>query len=99
MMPSVEFRKMHGLGNDFVVLDARSRALPLAAPAIRALADRHTGIGFDQLIILEPPREPGADAFMRILNADGGEAGACGNATRCVATLIMAETGRDRVAI
>jgi diaminopimelate epimerase len=99
MMPSVEFRKMHGLGNDFVVLDARSRAIPIAAPAIRALADRHTGIGFDQLIILEPPREPSADAFMRILNADGGEAGACGNATRCVAVLIMAETGRDRVAI
>lgn len=99
MMASVEFRKMHGLGNDFVVLDARSRAIPLTVPAIRALADRHTGIGFDQLILLERPREPGADAFMRILNADGGEAGACGNATRCVATLLMAETGRDRVAI
>lgn len=81
-----EFHKMHGLGNDFVVIDAR--ALPLAMPPARAhaIADRHTGIGCDQLILLEPSAH--ADVKMRIFNADGGEVEACGNATRCVALLL-----------
>jgi diaminopimelate epimerase len=98
-MTALSFRKMHGLGNDFVMLDARPHALGIDAEAARAIADRHTGIGCDQLILLEPPRDGAADVFMRILNADGGEAGACGNATRCVADLIAAETGRDRVTV
>lgn len=81
------FLKMHGLGNDFVVFDARERALTLSAARVRALADRHTGIGCDQLIAIEPPRADG-DAFMRIWNSDGGEVAACGNATRCVAQIL-----------
>lgn len=106
------FLKMHGCGNDFVVLDARGISVldargtgvtPLAPADITparaaALADRHTGIGCDQVIVLEPGGD-GADAAMRILNPDGSEAGACGNATRCVAMLLGAETGRSRLAI
>jgi diaminopimelate epimerase len=82
----VEFTKMHGLGNDFVVLDARARPLPPIDNAIaRALADRRTGIGCDQLILLEPSET--ADFRMRIFNHDGGEVEACGNASRAVALL------------
>jgi diaminopimelate epimerase len=95
----VPFRKMHGIGNDFVVLDQRRDPAPIDAAAARILADRHTGIGCDQLLLLEPPRDPRAQVFMRILNPDGNEAEACGNGTRCVATLIAAETGRRDVAI
>jgi len=94
----VSFRKMHGLGNDFVVLDARAQALPVTEVAARAIGDRHFGIGFDQLILMETPPE-GADVFMRILNPDGSEAGACGNATRCIASLVADEKGRDRVVV
>ncbi len=98
-MRRIAFRKMHGLGNDFVVLDRRRDDIALGAAAARALADRHTGIGCDQLIVLERPRHPAAQAFMRILNADGSEAEACGNATRCVARLIAEESGERRVRI
>ena len=94
----IAFRKMHGLGNDFVVVDARPAALPLTPARIAAIADRHRGVGCDQFITLERP-EAGADVFMRIHNPDGSEAGACGNATRCVASLLMAETGRDQVVV
>ena len=80
------FTKMHGLGNDFVVLDTREQALPPMTPALaRALADRRTGIGCDQLILLDGSDR--ADFRMRIFNADGGEVEACGNATRAVAML------------
>ncbi len=96
---TVPFRKMHGLGNDFVVLDARGRAdLRLTPARAAALADRRTGIGCDQVIVLEPAGA-GADVFMRIRNPDGSEAGACGNATRCVAQLVSAEAGRPRVTV
>jgi diaminopimelate epimerase len=91
------FRKMNGLGNDFVVLDARPRPLPLLPDVARAIADRKEGIGCDQLIVLEPSRK--ADVFMRIFNADGGEVGACGNAARCVAALVAAERGTPAVSI
>jgi diaminopimelate epimerase len=94
----VPFRKMHGLGNDFVVLDARQTDLPISPARAASIADRRFGIGCDQFILLEPGTD-GADVFMRIRNPDGSEAGACGNATRCVAALIAAETGRDRVTI
>jgi len=96
-MGALPFRKMHGLGNDFVVLDARARAIALTPDRARALADRKQGIGCDQLISLEPSTR--ADAFMRIHNADGGEVEACGNATRCIARLLMAESGRDRAVV
>ncbi len=94
---AIPFTKMHGLGNDFVVIDARGGGIDLAAPQIRAIAERRTGIGCDQLITLEPSQS--GDVFMRIHNADGGEVEACGNATRCVALFLMNETGRDRVAV
>jgi diaminopimelate epimerase len=94
---SILFRKMNGLGNDFVVLDARTRPLVLGDDAVRAIADRKEGIGCDQLIALEPSTR--ADVFMRIWNADGGEVGACGNAARCVASLVAAELGEPRVSI
>lgn len=88
----VPFIKMHGLGNDFVVLDARKEALPPVTNRMAsALADRHTGIGCDQLVLLE--RSDQADIRMRIFNSDGGEVGACGNATRAVA-LIHGEEAR-----
>jgi len=91
------FVKMHGLGNDFVVLDARAHALPLEQAAIARLADRRRGVGFDQMITIE--RSGKADAFMRIHNADGGEVESCGNAARCVASLLMHETGKESVSI
>ncbi|MBV1799741.1 diaminopimelate epimerase [Siccirubricoccus sp. G192] len=95
----VPFRKMHGLGNDFVMLDARAADLGMTPARAAALADRRTGIGCDQLILLEPGAPGLADVFMRIRNPDGSEAGACGNATRCVASLLAAETGRRRVVV
>ena len=89
------FIKMHGLGNDFVVLDARATPLPgpMTAQRAAALADRHTGIGCDQLIVLEP--SAAADFAMRIFNQDGGEVEACGNATRAVGLLAG---GKARIA-
>ena len=90
-MTVLPFQKMHGLGNDFVVIDARDRAVPLSLSQRQWIADRRRGIGCDQLIVLEPPRDRLADVFMRIHNPDGGEAGACGNATRCIAAKVMAE--------
>ena len=88
-MTGLPFIKMHGLGNDFVVLDARKRPIALTDAATKAIADRKTGVGCDQLIVLEPPVLAGADAVMRIRNADGGEVEACGNAARCIAHLLM----------
>jgi len=93
------FTKMHGLGNDFVVLDGRAGQLSVDAAAARAIADRRTGIGCDQVLILEPATNGAADLFMRIRNPDGGEAEACGNGTRCVAAMVMGETNTDQVRI
>lgn len=98
-MDSLPFRKMHGIGNDFVVVDARREPVTIGPELARRIADRHRGVGFDQLLVLEPARAPEADVFMRILNADGSESGACGNGTRCVASLLMDEDGRERVAV
>ena len=96
---AIAFRKMHGLGNDFVVVDARDRPLALTPAATAAIADRRTGVGCDQLLVIERPDGDDADVGMRILNADGGEVGACGNGTRCVASMLMEESGRDRARI
>ena len=86
---------MHGCGNDFVVFDERAGPFGLTARRAAAIADRHAGVGCDQFIAIEPsPRGSGADAFMRIRNPDGAEAGACGNAARCVVDLLARETGR-----
>ncbi|WP_210879325.1 diaminopimelate epimerase [Roseovarius autotrophicus] len=86
------FMKMHGLGNDFVVLDGRVRAPALSIALIRAIADRHRGIGFDQLAVISGAER--ADAHLTFYNADGSESAACGNATRCIARHLMAETGK-----
>lgn len=98
-MTALTFTKMHGLGNDFVVFDARQDRLNLTEAEVRAIANRRTGIGCDQLIVMEPAEHSQADVFMRIRNADGGEVEACGNATRCVARLIMAESGAEQTNI
>jgi len=96
--PGIPFTKMQGLGNDFVVLDARDRALKLDGAAARAIADRHTGVGCDQILVIEAPRGR-ADAFLRIRNADGSEAEACGNGARCVAELLMREEAHDHIVL
>ena len=104
-MDGVPFIKMHGLGNDFVIVDARRLDGPgrppfaIGAAAARRIADRRLGVGCDQLIVLGPARNRDAQAFMSIRNADGGASAACGNATRCVAALLMAEGGRDSIHI
>ena len=85
-MTAGEFHKMHGLGNDFVVIDARAAPVTITPARAKAVADRKTGIGCDQLILLEPSAT--ADLKMRIFNADGGEVEACGNATRAVTMLV-----------
>lgn len=92
-MNELRFTKMHGLGNDFVVLDARRDAIDLGEANARAISDRRLGIGCDQILVMEAVANGKADIFMRILNADGSEAEACGNGTRCVAALLMDETG------
>ncbi len=95
----VPFTKMHGCGNDFVVLDERTHPLGLTPGQAAAVCDRRRGIGCDQLVSLEPvPHDPAA-VFMRIRNADGSESGTCGNATRCIAAILAAETGLDRVTV
>jgi diaminopimelate epimerase len=98
MSAPLPFRKMHGLGNDFVVLDGRARAVTLSPTQARAIADRRRGVGCDQILILEAPRGSG-DIFMAIRNADGGQVASCGNGARCVGALLMAETGKDKVMI
>ncbi len=97
MSMALSFIKMHGLGNDFVVLDARTRSVNLSEKTIRAICDRRFGIGCDQLIVMEPSTK--ADVFMRIYNADGSESASCGNATRCVAWLLMEETGKPDIQV
>jgi diaminopimelate epimerase len=81
------FTKMHGLGNDFMVVDGGGADVP-TADVLRRLGDRHTGVGFDQLLWLEPPRSPDADVYYRIFNVDGNEAEQCGNGARCIARFV-----------
>ena len=94
---TIQFRKMNGLGNDFVVFDARRDPVPMTEAWARALADRRNGIGCDQVIVLE--KSPRADVRMRIWNSRGDEVESCGNASRCIADIVMRETARDRVTI
>ena len=84
----IQFTKMHGLGNDFVVIDAVSQHVNLRASQIEKLANRHTGVGFDQLLLIEPPSRPDADFDYRIFNSDGGEVEHCGNGARCFAKFV-----------
>ena len=92
------FRKMHGLGNDFVILDARSAAVTLTPQSAKAIADRRTGVGCDQILIIEPARI-GGDVFISIRNADGGEVASCGNGSRCVARLLLDECSKEEVVL
>ncbi|EYD75128.1 Diaminopimelate epimerase [Rubellimicrobium mesophilum DSM 19309] len=91
------FQKMHGLGNDFVVIDGRGTGLSVTPALARRLGDRHRGVGFDQLALIEDA--PGADLALRFWNADGSESSTCGNATRCIARAEMDRTGKARLAI
>lgn len=92
----LSFMKMHGLGNDFVVLDGRARRITVTPGLARAIADRHRGVGFDQLALIETGE---GDARLTFYNADGSTAGACGNATRCIARFLMDESGKDRLTL
>src|SRR5262245_50713524 len=96
-MPAISFRKMNGLGNEFLSVDARRTPARITPDAIRALGGE-SGIGFDQMITIERSSK-GADAFMRIHNRDGGEVDACGNATRCIGWLLMGESRRSDATI
>lgn len=98
-MTETPFTKMHGLGNDFVVFDARQQPLPLNPDQIRHIADRRLGVGCDQVVVLEPTQQDEAHVFMRLYNADGGEVAACGNATRCVAEIICTELNQSECTI
>lgn len=93
--PGLRFLKMHGLGNDFVIIDARGTENPVTPALARALGDRHRGVGFDQLAVIADGPEPRVTFW----NADGTIAGACGNASRCVAHLLMAESGAPTLAM
>lgn len=93
----MNFRKMHGLGNDFVILDFRDKAETLTPAQIQHICDRNFGIGCDLLTVLEPSES--ADIFARFYNADGSQSAACGNATRCVADIVMREQGTQACTI
>jgi diaminopimelate epimerase len=93
---TVKFAKMHGLGNDFVVIDAVRQTVRLTPEAARQLADRHFGIGCDQILLVEPPRHPEADFQYRIFNADGGEVNQCGNGARCFARFVHEQGLSDK---
>lgn len=84
----MNFSKMHGLGNDFMVIDGITQNVHLSSESIKRLANRHTGIGFDQLLLVEPPYNPDADFHYRIFNADGSEVEQCGNGARCFARFV-----------
>lgn len=96
-MKTLDFLKMQALGNDFIVLDGRKALLNLNPELIKQMANRRFGIGCDQFIVIEASTK--ADAFMRIYNPDGSEAGACGNATRCIADIILKEANKDRIVL
>ncbi len=99
MNKAIAYLKMNGLGNDFVVLDGRKNSISLSAEQIRNISNRQNGIGCDQLIIMENPRQENVDIFMRIYNYDGGQVDACGNATRCIAALMAEELGKNEIII
>ncbi|MGB0466451.1 MAG: diaminopimelate epimerase [Pontibacterium sp.] len=97
----IRFTKMHGLGNDFLVLDLVTQRLKLSPRLVRRLGDRHLGVGFDQLLVVEPPGEPDIDFRYRIYNADGSEVENCGNGARCFAKFVRDKrlTGKDEIAV
>lgn len=96
-MKTLEFTKMQGLGNDFIVIDLRKTPIELTPERVSRMADRRFGIGGDMVIAIDKSER--GDAFMRSINADGSEIEACGNATRCIADVIMQETGKDKIVL
>ncbi|KKC98659.1 diaminopimelate epimerase [Photobacterium halotolerans] len=96
-----QFSKMHGLGNDFMVVDCVTQNIFFSPDAIRRLADRHRGVGFDQLLVVEPPYDPETDFHYRIFNADGSEVSQCGNGARCFARFVSMKglTNKYRIAV
>ena len=96
---TLNFTKMHGLGNDFVIIDAINQSVFLTAEQIQQLADRHTGIGFDQLLLVETASSPDADFRYRIFNADGGEVGQCGNGARCFMQFVHEQGLSDKTTL
>lgn len=99
MQPGRPFIKMHGLRNDFVIIDGRERPYSPLTEEIIHICDRHGGVGADQLLIVEPAKSPGTYAFVRIINIDGQEVEACGNATRCVGWLLLKECDEKEIQI
>lgn len=97
----MKFTKMHGLGNDFVVVDAINQRIALTPKKIRFMANRHTGIGFDQLLVVEKTSQEHADFKYRIFNADGSEVGQCGNGARCFARFVRDKklTDKDEIIV
>ena len=95
----LKFTKMQGAGNDFIVVDATRETAKLDPPTIRKLADRHFGVGFDQLLVVEPPRSAGTDFYYRIFNADGGEVSQCGNGARCFVRYVHDRKLSDKTSI
>jgi diaminopimelate epimerase len=95
----LKFTKMHGLGNDFVVLDATRASIALSRDQLRRIADRHLGIGCDQILQVEPPRQPDTDFYYRIFNADGGEVEQCGNGARCFVRFVREQGLTDKTQI
>ena len=91
------FTKMHGLGNDFVVIDAINQNIDLSPEQIRLIADRHFGVGCDQLLLVEQPVHANADFKYRIFNADGSEVAQCGNGARCFARFVVDKNLTDKV--
>src|SRR5476651_112547 len=95
----LKFTKMHGLGNDFVVLDATRAPIALSRDELRRIADRHFGVGCDQILQVEPPRDPATDFYYRIFNADGGEVEQCGNGARCFVRFVREPGLTDKTEI
>jgi diaminopimelate epimerase len=96
-MKPIIFQKMHGLGNDFVVIDSRDDDLFISTELVKSLADRHCGVGFDQLAVIYKSKKTGAAAKLDFWNCDGSKSATCGNATRCVAKLLMDETKSNEI--
>lgn len=98
-MTQISFKKMHGLGNDFVVVDGRGGLKTPDIKALQAMADRRLGIGCDQILFIRPPKSEGTDVFLEMYNSDGSPLRACGNGTRCVADIIAVETGKAEIVL
>ncbi len=99
LQPGRPFVKMHGLRNDFIIVDGRQDPYNPSTQEIVRICDRHEGVGADELLIVEPPRIPETYAFVRIINPDGREVEACGNATRCIGWLLLKECNQDKICI